>query len=314
MRRYAIWARMAAGVMLIIVWGLFDSPLWGVIFLLALLALSAARYRLSVSRWLGVAEAIVCAAFAFYWPFALLGLWLPVIGLLEDRWALAEAELLRRAYDDRGALYRLEENRAQAEREMRNAARYAELSERTRIAQEIHDHVGHEISGALIALQTAMRLYEKGDTRAGELLSQSVWRLETASEHLRETVHNLKPARVTGPDTMLELCDAFTFCPVHFERAGELGGTARWELLEANLKEALTNVSRHSNATEVSVRLDGNERYIRLTVSDNGTVQVRAPQGGIGITGMRERVRSAGGTFSLKTDGGFTLVTILPKE
>lgn len=312
MQRLAIMTRLGAGVTLTVCWGLVDSPLLGVVFILALAALSIMRYRLAPYRWLGIAEAAVCAGTAFFWLPALLGLWLPVIGLLEDRWNLWEQELLNKDFDDRGERLKLEEAKENSEREARNAARLAELSERSRIAQDIHDHVGHEISGASIALQTAIRLYQKGDARAGELLIQSAERIEAASEHLREAVHNLKPARVTGVEALEELCVKFSFCPAEFSASGDLTGMPHWDLLAANLKEALTNVSRHSGASKVTVRIDGNKGYVRMTVSDNGSV-CDAPKLGLGLTGMRERVRACGGTLTLNTENGLMVVTILPK-
>ena len=313
MRRLAIGARLFAGMMLIVCWGLVDSPLLGVVYLLVLVALSAIRYRISPYRWLGILEAATCIIYAFFWLPALLGLWFPFIGFLESRWALWEDELLKKSIEDRGELLKLEAFREVSAREIRSAARLAEMAERARIAQDIHDHVGHEISGASMALQTALKLYEKDDKRAGELLAQSAKRIEAASEHLREAVHNLKPSRVAGVSTLAELCETFTFCPVQFSASGNLGGSLHWELLEANLKEALTNVSRHSDASLVTVKLDGNTDYIRLHVVDNGRTE-RLNNMGLGLTGIRERVRAAGGSLTVSTENGFAVLCVLPKR
>jgi len=87
--------------MLIALWGLVDSPLSGVVFVLALLGLSAVRYRISPYRVLGVLEAALCVGYSFFWLPALLGLWLPGIGLLETRWDAVERELLEKSYQDR---------------------------------------------------------------------------------------------------------------------------------------------------------------------------------------------------------------------
>ncbi|MDR1692331.1 MAG: histidine kinase, partial [Oscillospiraceae bacterium] len=271
MRKAVICARVFAGATIIGFWGLVGSPLSGVIFLLCLTALSAVRYRLTPYRWLAVAETALCISYAVVWLPALLGLWLPLIGLLEDGWEARERELSERQIEERGARLRLEATRELAERETRSAARLAELAERSRIAQDIHDHVGHEISGALLALRTAVKLYEKGDERAGELLAQSVKRAEAASEHLREAVYNLKPSFAFGVSTLETICGEFTFCPVTFSAGGDLSGVGHWELLAQNLKELLTNITKHSRATGATVKVDGNAAYIRLQVSDNGT-------------------------------------------
>ena len=298
--------------MLIVSWGLVDSPLLGIVFLLALLGLSAVRYQFAPYRILPVLEALLCIGFAFLWLPALLGLWLPAVGLLEDRWAAMERELLDRDLEDRARRLQLEDTLQASERDMKNAARLAQMNERARIAQEIHDHVGHEITGASIALQAAVKLYEKNDLRAGELLAQCQGRLESASAHLRETVHNLKPAQTPGAETLRALCESFDFCPVRFTAAGDLENVAHWDLLAANLKEALTNVSRHSSAGLVTVKLDGNVAYIRMMVADDGKPG-RPFQPGLGLSGMRERVRAAGGTLTINAGEGFSIVCVLPK-
>jgi signal transduction histidine kinase len=314
MKHYAIFARIGAGVMLMVAWGLTDGPLSGVVLLLALTALSAVRYSFAPLRWLFLPEAAVCAGFAFVWLPALLGLWLPVVSLLEDRWDAMEKELLTKAIEDRGERLKLEALRETSAQEARNAARLAEMAERSRIAQDIHDNVGHEISGASIALQTALKLFEKNDfSRSKDLLAQSAKRLETASERLREAVHNLKPSRIASVGTLRELCDDFEFSEIRFSAAGDLGGVPHWELLAANLREALTNVSRHSDATLVTVDLIGNADSVRLRVADNGH-NMLAPKPGLGLSGMRDRIRAAGGVFTINAENGFSVVMVLPKS
>jgi signal transduction histidine kinase len=322
MQHSAIFIRIFAGVMLITAWGLTDSPLSGVVFVLILTALSAARYRLRLYKPLIPAEIIVCVVCAFVWLPALLGLWFPVIGLIENKWREWETELFQKDYEEKAKSLRRDKARENAISELQNAAKLAEISERARIAQDIHDHVGHEITGALIALQTAVKLLETDDKRAGELLKQTVMRLESASENLRDTVHNLKPAQIInsrrGVGALEALCDNFAFCGAEFSAAGDTDGikTAHYELLAANLKEALTNVSRHSNATLVNVRLDCNEKFVRLTISDNGRAGRAAgvtPRLGMGLAGMKERVRAVNGTLTVSNDDGFKIICIIPK-
>ena len=325
MKPYAIYARLGAGIMLIVFWGLFDSPLFGVIFILMLAILAAVRYRVAPYPWLSGLELALCVGYGVFWPPALLGVWLPAISWLENKWHKQEQELLDKSYENRTERLKLESALALQELDARNAASLAEMTERTRIAQEIHDHVGHEISGAAIALQAVIKLYEKDDPRTGEMLAQTVSRLDSASEHLRETVHNLKPAIDWGVDTLEDICDGFDFCSVNFTAAGDLSNVPHWELLASNLKEALTNVMRHSAADSVIIRLDGNSKNIRMIVTDNGKSHIPFKQskafalyepgsGGLGLSGMKERTRMAGGTMTINaTTEYFQLVFVLPK-
>jgi len=320
MKLYGVIARLFAGIMIIAAWALTGSPLMGVAFVLVLTALSAIRYRVRRYDWLGFAEALVSAGFALIWFPALLGLWLPLLGFIEDKWLEREKELLQKDYEDRAKRLKLEAERESARTRSQAAARIAEvtaeINERSRIAQALHDHVGHEISGALIALRTAVKLYENGDKRAGELLTQTAARIESASESLRETVHNLKPSQTADITTLSNLCESFEFCEAEFTVNGDASGADCRELLAANLKEALTNVARHSNATKVRVRVDVNADYVRLTVEDNGnnTGEIKY---GLGLTGMKDRVRNAGGTLTASAnseDGGFKIVCVIPKR
>ena len=312
MKTYAIVARLGVGFMLVAFWGLVDNPLFGVVFILVLLGLSGLRYRFGMYIVPMALEVVVCIGYALVWPPALLGLWLPVLGLLENKWFALERQLIDRDHQERAGRLRLEAQMEAAARDSQNAARLAEMTERARIAQDIHDHVGHEMHGALIALQTTKKLHEKNDPRTGELLSQSLQRLESASATLRETVHNLKPAQTIGVEILSDICDSFGYCPADFTKTGDLTGVAHWELLAANLKELLTNVARHSGASAVAVKVDGNDKYIRLTVRDNGKIK-KAPSLGLGLTGMKDRVRAAGGNLTINVMDGFQAVCVLPK-
>jgi len=298
------------GASLIIAWGLSVQPLSAVVFVLVLTALSAVRYRFAPYKWVIPVEAALSVLYSLHWLPALLGLWLPIIGLLENKWHTLEEQILSEIFEVQAQRLKLEKQRENVTLAAANSVKLAEINERARIAQEIHDHVGHEITGALIALQTAASLHDSGDERAGKLLGSTIARLESASVTLRETVYNLKPAK-SGSD-LEDLCAAFAFCRIEF--ASSVDSAEHSEILAANLKEALTNISRHSNATHVTVRLDENDGYIRMVIADDGRQATNNIKTGLGMAGMKERVRKAGGSFTLSTDGGFKITQILPKK
>jgi len=311
MKPFAIFARIFTGAILIITWGLTTQPLSAVVFILVLTALSAIRYRFKLSKILIPFEIIACIIYAAIWPFALLGLWIPLISLFEQRANTLEQQLLKENFKIKAQHLKLENQREAVQSSATNAARLAELNERTRIAQDIHDHVGHEITGALIALQTAAKRDEIGNERADELLKSATTRLEGAYGALRETIYNLKPAK--SLTQLQDLCENFTFCKINFTQNADLKEHS--DIFAANLKEALTNISRHSTATLVTIQVDENNDYIRMIVADNGEVQsAKNIKNGLGITGMKDRIRMAGGTFTVSTENGFKITQILPKR
>ena len=85
------------------------------------------------------------------------------------------------------------------------------------------------------------------------------------------------------------------------------------------LQEALTNVARHANATKVKVMLRKEGGNIIMRITDNGkgikTDQIRKPQS-FGLLGMRERVHSLGGVFSIRgfRGGGTSVQVTVPVE
>ena len=84
-----------------------------------------------------------------------------------------------------------------------------------------------------------------------------------------------------------------------------------WSVLEACLKEGLTNVIRHSQATQVDVVLDVNPFIVRLCVQNDGEAVGRAKDG-VGLRNLRQRARAVGGSISVNDTNGFRLVCVLP--
>ncbi|MCL1881532.1 MAG: histidine kinase [Oscillospiraceae bacterium] len=337
MKIYFLIARILAGLVIIVLWSvrIDGSPLLGIVFVLALTATSAIRYRFVAYKWLPFIEVAITVPFAFYWLPAWFGLLFPTIGFVESKWVVLENELTLQNIEINAKLLKLLRERSETNVQLKNIARLTELNERTRIAQDIHDHVGHEIAGALLALQTADSIY--GGESAKSLLEQTIQRLEQASAILRETVYNLKPSSVKNDSGFVklkefsELCDEFSFCEVEFQNKIETKDFTKFDeiaefdsvmgLFCTNLKEALTNVSRHSNATLVRVELDSNRSYFRMSFDDNGTTSQKSTSSlhlryskGLGLAGMKERSRKIGGNLTISTENGFRIVCIVSRK
>lgn len=311
MKLFAIFSRLFTGVILLTVWGLTTQPLPFVIFILSLTAASAIRYRFKPYKTLIPLEILTCLLYALIWPPALLGLYVPLIGAFELLATHKHKKLLSENHRIKKRQISLEVEQENVRTTATSSIKIAELNERARIAQDIHDHVGHEITGALIALQAASKREEIGSERADNLLKNTILRLESAYSSLRETIYNLKPAKSLSP--LQDLCDNFTFCKINLIQSAESAEFS--EILAANLKEALTNITRHSNATLVTVRVDENENYIRCTIDDNGTlVPPKINKNGLGLQGMKDRIHLAGGTLTVSREKGFKITQILPKR
>ena len=236
-------------------------------------------------------------------------------GLIQRQLDDARSTYLK-AYDqERKNRYMLEETKNKLIQAAGETAHLAEIRERNRIAREIHDSIGHDLAGNLLQLQAAEKIMDRDPVKTRELIRKTVKGLAGSVELLRNTVHNIRPRQTLGWSHFEQIIDNFQYCPVDFTHQGSFAllTSHQVEILTAILKESLTNTARHSDATRMTVTLEVREKIIRLCVQDNGSGSVPVREG-MGISGMRERVHHAGGSFSVNSRNGFMIVCILPRE
>lgn len=214
---------------------------------------------------------------------------------------------------ERRLRYELEVTKVQLLNSSREAVHIAEIKERNRIARNIHDNIGHSIAGIFMELQVVEKLYGKDDAKAKEMLIKAIKGLSDSLNMVRDTVHNIKPKENLGIEYITRVIDDFKFCRVDFKHSGDINIVmpVHMEIVATNIKESLTNAAKYSRATKMDIRLDINEKYIRLFIKDNG-VGCNKFKEGLGISGIKERIRNAGGSVSISGEDGFLIVCVIP--
>ncbi|MBR5969942.1 MAG: two-component sensor histidine kinase [Lachnospiraceae bacterium] len=196
----------------------------------------------------------------------------------------------------------------------------ATLAERNRIAREIHDNVGHLLSRAIL-LSGALKTVSSTDERLAEPLAQLDQSLNEAMDSIRESVHRLYNDSLDLEATAQSLIRDFTFCPVTLEYrcSAATPMEVRYCFLTV-LKEALTNIAKHSNATKASVSMTEHPALFQMIVQDDGTqAAAESEKGedvprGIGLVGMSERAGALGGTVRFSSENGFRIFLTIPKK
>jgi len=188
--------------------------------------------------------------------------------------------------------------------------RLAKLAERERIARDLHDLLGHTLTVITRKAELARRLSEKDPGRAAEEIAAVE---DIARQALKEVRSAVTGFRQTDFSTELAQARvALQSALIHFEaQAEEIDiDQASEQVLALALREATTNVLRHSGATTCRVRLENVGSQVRLTVHDNG--KGGESKQGQGLAGMRERVAALGGELAVDGQGGTTITIALP--
>jgi signal transduction histidine kinase len=178
----------------------------------------------------------------------------------------------------------------------------------TRLSREMHDHLGQTLSAIeanLVAMQNA-RAFHSGR------LEDCLGLVKDAVGNVREVSQLLRPTILDDfglNDSLRWLSESFaerTGKDVRYTSSftGRLGRTLETQLFRI-AQEALTNVSRHAEATQVRIDLTEIGKMLRLTIADNGKgMQLHTGTAGIGLVGMRARARVAGGSLFVQSGAG----------
>lgn len=187
----------------------------------------------------------------------------------------------------------------------------ATLQERTRIAREIHDNVGHLLSRSI--LQVGAMLTVKKDDESLLLLKES---LDDAMQGIRSSVHDLRDDALDLETSTKQLLADYTSYQTNFEYdiAPELPIAVTYCFLTIT-KEALSNITKHSNGNTIHISMKEYTSLYCLSIADNGT-NATLPENstGMGLENMQARVASLKGTIRFSTQGGFHIFVSIPKE
>lgn len=188
----------------------------------------------------------------------------------------------------------------------------ATLKERNRIAREIHDNVGHMLSRSIL-LVGALKIINQ-EEKLAEPLDNLDTTLSLAMTNIRQSVHDLHDDSINLKESAQKLVDEFTFChaQLYCDMRYNLPRELKYTFLTIT-KEALVNVSRHSNATRIQISMREHPGFWQLIIEDNGNVPGEIHDSGIGLSNIRERVEMLNGRVEFEKTPGFRIFATFPK-
>ena len=233
--------------------------------------------------------------------------------------------------DENARIRKLNEQLNQANDQLRdyaeNMERMTEMRERNRLAREIHDTLGHTLTGIIMGTDAGLALFDVAPEEAKKRMEVVAQSARDGLTDVRRSIKALRPdtlERFTLEEALKGLVENFrltTSAQISYsQEASELKlDTDEEDALYRVVQEGLTNAVRHGKADRIEVRITRNEDVVTVRVRDNGTGS-GVTEEGFGLRHMRERLEMLGGTMSYGNlsrdaeDGytGFFIVVRLP--
>jgi signal transduction histidine kinase len=195
------------------------------------------------------------------------------------------------------------------------------LDERTRIARDIHDAVGHSLTSLIVQMQAMRYMIRKDPAQAEQSLEGMITVARQGLNDIRSSVHALADDRsVSGLlplTTLLARMESTTEISYsfHTELNDDDATVTDCALLYSVLQEAITNIIRHSGATHVDVNLYWEAEYVVLRIRDNGSTNTTDTlHEGFGLQMMQARLEERGGRlfYGVVQPHGFEIKAELP--
>ncbi|EMT51735.1 two-component sensor histidine kinase [Brevibacillus borstelensis AK1] len=190
------------------------------------------------------------------------------------------------------------------------------LEERQRIARDLHDTLGQKLSLIGLKCDLAGKLISKDPDRAKVEINEVRQTARIALKEVREMVTQMRGTRLE--EEMFRIKQILEAAQIDFQLEGDPNLTKTSLMTETVLsmciKEAATNVVKHSSASACSVVIEPSRTDLVVKVKDDGIgiADEGACYRGNGLRGMRERLEFVNGSMEIVSDGGTTIVLRVP--
>ncbi len=233
------------------------------------------------------------------------------------------AMLIKNQYDEKERIRLLNLQLAEASEKLRlyaiESEQMAEIRERNRLAREIHDTLGHALTGIAAGLDACIMTVDAAPEFAKQQLSKIRDTARRGLTDVRRSIKNLRPddlEKLPFKEAIMHMATGFTASSgmdISFSIVGwpdELRDDQQ-EVIYRVLQESLTNAYRHGHASRVRITVCNEGGHLNVIIVDNGR-GCEDVQPGFGLRHMRERLELLHGTLNYWSDGGFIIEVVIP--
>lgn len=225
--------------------------------------------------------------------------------------------LINALLTERQSQQRLQQANRALQRSAQEIEKLAMEQERSRIARDIHDTLGHSLTALNIQLESALKLWEKNPSKAQQFLGKAKRLGSQSLQEVRQSVATLRQDPLAG-ETLeraiarlvgnLQNSQTIQDVPINASglkitqdiRINSPLPTNLSVILYRIVQEGLTNIVKHAHANHIHLQLTSSATLATLTLEDNGTgFNTDQARTGFGLQSMRDRAEAVGGTFTV---------------
>lgn len=188
------------------------------------------------------------------------------------------------------------------------------LKERNRVARELHDTLGHELTALVMKMELSKHLKQSEEAQSERYLTEAIQEGRSALKLVRTVVQAMKQPKRSNEDLVILIERFKQTTPMVIQMSSgidlsELPSDQAHVIYRA-VQEALTNAVRHSHAKSFWITLNATPTGIRLHLNDDGNAKdaSQALQEGFGLKAMRERVEELNGRMNINRMNGFEII------
>lgn len=191
------------------------------------------------------------------------------------------------------------------------------LEERSKLSQALHDKIGHRINGSIYQLEACKLLIDKKPEDSRNIIEAVIINLRSGLDEIRAILRKEKPNK--GELALLQLwklCEDFNInygINANIITKGEKKNIPEhiWEIILENSIEAFSNSLKYSKCNNIDIEIIKLNKMVRCIIKDNGTGCINIEEG-MGISGMKQRLRKIDGTLDIQGELGFQINMLIP--
>jgi signal transduction histidine kinase len=193
------------------------------------------------------------------------------------------------------------------------------LTQKAEISQALHDKLGHNVNGSIYQLEACKAIMDTQPDQSKAILQMVIEHLRGSMDEIRLILRRERPRK--GQMSIIQLQSLCEDCKEKYQIEAELTITGEesrindtlWEVILDNTYEAVSNALKYADCRKIKIQLLILNEIVRCTIQDDGKGCSSIVEG-MGLTGMKQRVRAVRGVFDVESNQGFKINMILPLE